>query len=161
MERNALNLNAAQPAAPLVTSSSLKKRRPKPYTKANLKRLFKEPPETELYNNKLYKHVIKWILSEAYRGYSVKNVMDNLLRDGCDSGMVSHLIYYWDTKRFYISYMDEIHDLMDDLEDSLGEPLQAKGNRANWYAWFGFEEMARKISDFLEQDAEQEEKTEE
>lgn len=151
MEGNVLNQPAAQTAAPFVINSQKK---PDPFIKANLRRLLSEPPETDLYYNKLYKHVIGWILKQISREYGVKAVMDDLLKAGCASGMVGHLIYYWDSKRFYIQYMDEIHELMDNLEDSLGEPLKAEGKRAHWYACFGFEEMARKIYDFFEQQEE-------
>lgn len=151
------HLIKSQPqAAPLVINSASQKRKRKPYTKVRLRELLKNPPDRSLLNDRLFKHVGRWILKEAYRSYPVKSVLNDLLRSGCDSGMVSHLIYYCDTHRFYRKYMDEIHKLMDEAEDASGEPLLVKYDRANWYAWFGFEEMAFKISELLEAEDQEE-----
>jgi hypothetical protein len=40
---------------------------------------------------------------------------------------------------------DEIAELRSELEDSLGQPLQIKGDLKNWFAWFGFEETAYRM----------------
>jgi hypothetical protein len=69
------------------------------------------------------------------------------MRSGCVSGMVRELIYCEDTKEFYIKFMDEIHELVDEMEESTGEAIKTEGNRANWLAWFGYEAMARQIFD--------------
>lgn len=75
--------------------------------------------------------------------------LKDLLSHGCQSGMVSGLIYYTDTKAFYIKYIDEIEELKEEMEDSLGEPLKIGTPMYNWLAWFGYEETARKIADKL------------
>ena len=73
----------------------------------------------------------------------------DLLQHGCQSGMVSDLIYYHDTKAFFVEYMDEIEELKDEMEESIGEPLKIESPMYNWLAWFGYEETARKIADEL------------
>ncbi len=60
--------------------------------------------------------------------------------------MVSSLIYYRDTHRFYDEYYDEIEDLRLEFEDNCGEPLKVKGDLKNFLAWFAFEETAYLLS---------------
>ncbi len=59
--------------------------------------------------------------------------------------MIYSLIYYFDTHAFYDLHCDEIEGLRWELEDSLGQPLQTKGDLKNWFAWFGFEETAYRM----------------
>jgi hypothetical protein len=76
----------------------------------------------------------------------------NLQMSGCQSGMVGSLIYYYDTHAFFDRYYDEIEELREDYEDSIGEPLQIVGDLKNWLAWFAFEEAAYRIANELELD---------
>ena len=73
----------------------------------------------------------------------------DLLQHGCQSGMVPGPAYYHDTKEFYIEYIDEIDELREEMEESIGEPLKIGIPSYNWLAWFGYEETARKIADEL------------
>ena len=66
----------------------------------------------------------------------------DLQRSGCQSGMIGGLIYYYDTHAFFDRYYDEIEELREDYEDSVGEPLRINGDLKNWLAWFAFEETA-------------------
>lgn len=79
----------------------------------------------------------------------IKSYISDVLQHGCVSGIVSDLIYYTDTKDFYISHMDEIEELKNEVEDSLGEPLGIGTPMFNWLAWFAYEETTRKIADEL------------
>ena len=45
----------------------------------------------------------------------VKNFMEDLRANGCVSGMIGELIYYSDTKKFFIENLDEIQDYLNDL----------------------------------------------
>ena len=80
-------------------------------------------------------------------GDDIENFFTDLLIHGCQSGMVSKLVYYSDTHKFYDSHYDEIETLREELEDSLGEPLHPKGDLKNWFAWMAFEETARTIAE--------------
>lgn len=71
---------------------------------------------------------------------------EDLSRHGCASGMIDHLIYYVDTHTWFDRYYDEIEDLREGCEDSLGEPLCIRGDLKNWLAWFAFEETAFRIA---------------
>ena len=96
-------------------------------------------------DNDLEKAVIEDILDSEEPEIYLKD----LLQHGCASGMVSGLIYYHDTKAFYMKYIEEIDELREEMEDSLGEPLKIGYPSYNWLAWFGYEEMARKVAEKL------------
>jgi len=70
----------------------------------------------------------------------------DLASSGCQSGIVSSLIYYVDTHRFFDNFYGEIEALRKEYEDSTGEPLQIKGDLKNWLAWFAFEETAFQLA---------------
>lgn len=73
--------------------------------------------------------------------------VSHVMQYGCVSGSVSSLIYYNDTKAFYVKYMDDIHELYEDTTESIGEPLTIGTPISNWFAWFGYEETMRKLAD--------------
>lgn len=100
-------------------------------------------------DNNLTKHVAEYVLEDYKTDEEIKGFFNDLSYSGCQSGMINHLIYYTDTKKFFDEYSSEIEDLKEELEDSMGEPLKIKGNIANWLAWFGFEETARNIAQEL------------
>lgn len=89
------------------------------------------------------------VAQEALDYHSIADFFSDLLRYGCQSGMVGSLIYYCDTHEFYDTHYHEIEELRYDFEQSLGETLRPDGDLKNWYAWFGFEETARKLADEL------------
>ena len=91
----------------------------------------------------------KAVLYEAINSDNPKMFFEDLLQHGCQSGMVGELIYYEDTEKFADKYWDEIEELKNEMEESLGEPLKMGTPLKNWLAWFGFEETARKIADKL------------
>ncbi len=88
-------------------------------------------------------------LNDTEDSYSIKDWFNDLLSHGCQSGMIGHLIYYDDTHKFYDKYYDEIEEIRQELEDSLGQALNPEGDLKNWYAWLGYEETARKIAEEL------------
>lgn len=108
--------------------------------------------------NKLERHVYKWLKSQAkdYDDKSIKSVMNDLMHGGCQSGIVSHLIYYVDTVSFFKRYRKEINTLLVDALDNSGlsvnelfgdkwekeDPLAQEEHNQNLLAWFGFEESA-------------------
>ena len=83
--------------------------------------------------------------------YSYDNLADffhDLLHHGCISGMVGKLVYYYDTHAFFNNYYREIEDLRFEYEEQ-GIELKPTGDLMNWYAWFSFEETARKLAEEL------------
>ena len=85
--------------------------------------------------------------------------MEDLQRYGCVSGMITDLIYYDDTNKFYDNYKDDINELLSDLLDGSGlsiqeffgknfdndDPLILNFSNKNLLAWFGFEESSYRI----------------
>lgn len=74
--------------------------------------------------------------------------VDDLMSHGCVSGMVGELIYYHQTHEWFDTYYEEIMELVEEYEEMLGEKLQWQGDMKNWFAWFSFEETARKLTTF-------------
>lgn len=91
--------------------------------------------------------VVEEILSSADTDDEIKTYIKDLLNHGCQSGMVSGLIYYKDTHAFFDTHYDDIEQLRQDLEENLGQPLEVKSDLKNYLAWLAFEETARKLSD--------------
>lgn len=75
--------------------------------------------------------------------------LTGLLQNGCVSGWVNELIYYSDTHAFYDKHYDEIEDMRMDYECEIGEPLRVHSDLKNWFAWFAYEQTARRIAEEL------------
>ena len=102
--------------------------------------------------NDLKAYVSQYALDELENYDNIEDWFSDLLQHGCSSGMVGGLIYYSDTHKFYDDYYEDIEDLRNEYEEMLGETLKPEYDLKNWYAWFGFEETARKLADELELD---------
>lgn len=89
------------------------------------------------------------VANEALDHDDITCFFSDLLRHGCQSGIVGSLIYYSDTHKFYDTYYHEIEEIRYGLEQSFGESLKPNGDLKNWYAWLGFEETARLLADEL------------
>ena len=59
--------------------------------------------------------------------------------------MVGSLIYYTQTKAFFILHYDEIEDIRTNLMDERIMPNRPEGDLANFLAWLAFEERARQL----------------
>lgn len=118
--------------------------------KKEIKQLKKLISETD---NRLVKYVAESILDDAENGYegNVKSRVKDIIQSGCVSGTVSELIYHSDCKKFYIEYMDEIHELVEEIEADMGEKIENRHNTLilTFYAWVAYEETARKIGQEL------------
>jgi hypothetical protein len=118
-------------------------------------RLSPTPHETPL-----EAHVRRWLNLEG-REYANgwRGALADLQQGGCQSGMVSHLVYYKDTLTFYKQYSEEINDLLKDCLSNYGfkhpkqllkdwdshDPLGQDTHNKNLLAWFAFEETAYRI----------------
>lgn len=111
--------------------------------------------------NDLTEQVRTWI-NERVSDYgcdNVSEVIEELLDHGCQSGVVSGMIYYTDTLAFFEKHVDDINSLLKELLFSTGcsinelfgdkwdndDPLIKEQQNQNLLAWFGFEETARQI----------------
>lgn len=73
---------------------------------------------------------------------------DQLFRHRCVSGMVSSLVYYSDTRKFYDKHYHQIEELRSEYEE-MGCPLKVGYDLKNDYAWFAFEVTASRIVEEL------------
>jgi len=91
---------------------------------------------------------------------SEQDFIDELMRCGCQSGMIGELVYYSDTLEFYNDHKTAINDLLSDMLSDYGtqlpgdifgdkwdsnDPLACEQNNQNLLAWFSFEEIARQL----------------
>lgn len=109
----------------------------------------------------LTKAVISDILNQD-RDYQQEYIKD-VLKHGCQSGVVSSLIYYNDTADFYNKYSDDIYNLLYADMQELGyktiPEMIASLNGAkdvgsdeqykNLLAWYGYERTMKDIHDTL------------
>lgn len=110
-------------------------------------------------DNELKDYVINYFLQED----NIKQSMEDLQKHGCQSGIVSSLIYYSDTENFYNKYKEEISSLANEIIESTGynslfdlipnlnkeDQLMLESHNKNILAWFGFEETTNKLYDDL------------
>ena len=108
-------------------------------TITKLKKMLKET------DNGLEKDVLNYIIENYEDDEEIKMFFEDLQNSGCVGGMISHLIYYEDTHKFFDEFQGEIEELKEETEGGMGEPLKIEGDIKNWLAWFGFEETAYKI----------------
>lgn len=97
-------------------------------------------------DNALRLHVIEYILDNFKTDEEVEGFAVELMKYGCQSGLIGHLIYYHDTHKFFDKYYEEIEELRWEYESSTGEPfIIGQDDLKNKLAWFGFEETAYNI----------------
>jgi hypothetical protein len=122
-------------------------------TKENLEKMQGESP--------LIDYVLNYVL-DRWDDYDDKTaIFAEVLEHGCQSGIVSSLIYYSDTVKFYDNHREEINALLYDLmaETGIYNPLELFGDKwdredplaldvlnKNLLAWFAFEETLRAIA---------------
>lgn len=115
--------------------------------------------------SKLKADVVK-ILKEKAKDYGndYKLLIQEILQYGLQSGMISELVYYADTTKWYKKHNAEIKKLLREMMMEFGssnpadlfgkkwdqeDPFAEDTNNQNLLAWFSFEETAREIADRL------------
>ena len=90
-----------------------------------------------------------------------QDYLQSICDHGCVSGVVGGLIYYRNTLKFYTDHKDEINNLLTNIIEETGmnifelfgdkldveDPLFLETQNQNLLAWFGYEEIARKLMD--------------
>lgn len=90
-----------------------------------------------------------FVIQETLEHDDIAAFLYDVIEHGCQSGIVSSLIYYNDTHCFYDIYYDEIEVLREDWKDSTGVPITIKGDLKNFFAWFAFEQIAFQLGQEL------------
>ena len=96
----------------------------------------------------LKNNVMEILIDMQYEGFVLVEVIKVVLYHGCASGIVSSLIYYSQTRKFFIDNMDEIFDLYNEyIQEFGGIGFEIDFNSLSWFA---FEEVTRIIADEME-----------
>ena len=116
-------------------------------------------------DNRLTRNVCNYVISHWNDYDDKKAIFTDVLKYGCQSGIVGSLIYYNDTTKYFENYRQEIADLVYDLMVNTGvfdmsqlfgdkydkeDPLIHDITNQNLFAWFGFEETLRNIGQQFE-----------
>lgn len=102
------------------------------------------------------KEVEEWVAGYEYE--DEKGALLDIQSSGCVSGLVPDLIHYRDTLAFFERNKEEINKLLKEQGDESGvhvlpllkgyddeDPLCLETTNQNLLAWYGFEEVARKL----------------
>ena len=96
-------------------------------------------------------HSLKsYVAKEAIEQESILSFFQDLSQYGCVSGMVSSLIYYYQTHQFFDDFFDEINELRCRFEEQIGQPMNLGHDLKNHLAWFAFEQTAFDLANELE-----------
>lgn len=73
---------------------------------------------------------------------------EDLMKGGCQSGMVGFLIYNSDCKRIYIEHMDDMEEWKNLMEDEMGESVRNTQHFPHYtfMCWLCYEELAYLIA---------------
>ncbi|WP_263361235.1 single-stranded DNA-binding protein [Flavobacterium collinsii] len=82
---------------------------------------YKPKDGTELKKIATYIKCSYWLSAKKEK---LKSFIEDLQNAGCISGMISEFIYHTDCKKFYIKHLDDLENIREELEDSLGEPVK-------------------------------------
>ena len=107
-------------------------------------------------NATILDEVQDWYTEQCEEGYD--KCLEDLAQHGCESGMVSDLVYYKDTTAFYRRHKREISRMVSELVSDFGMPIHEvfrgwdqadtfaeETSNQNLLAWFAFEEVARQF----------------
>ena len=98
-------------------------------------------------------NITQAVINEALDYDTPEAFFEDLLQHGCQSWMVSSLIYYKDTHEFYDKHYDEIEDIRCQLaDDGIDVNIPQCTDLKNFYAWLSFEQRAYELQNTLEMD---------
>ena len=101
------------------------------------------------------KHEVAEIILDEVDGLDNKEVfpaVKEIVTYGCQSGIVTSLVYYKDTEAFFNRHVDEILELIEDAKQTM-DMNYIEFSRNN-LSWFAFEIIAQEIYHELEEAAE-------
>ena len=99
--------------------------------------------ESELKDN-----VIDIILNNIENYEVEKGFLEDVMNYGCSSGIVPELIYFNETRCFFIKHMEEIFDIYNSIKDNLSPNFEVNANNLSWLA---FEYMTNIIYNEIEE----------
>ena len=98
-------------------------------------------------------NITEAVIEEALDYDTPRDFFIDLLQYGCQSWMVSSLIYYKDTHEFYETHYNEIEDIRCQLaNDGIAVNFPNCSDLKNFFAWLSFEQRAYEIYNDIEMD---------
>ena len=100
--------------------------------------------------------VVEIILSEVegIEDDEILSTVEEMVTYGCQSGIVSALITYSDTEKFFDNHANEIFELIEDMRQEGIINMNNFELSKNNLAWFAFETIAQEIYQEMEYAAE-------
>ena len=103
------------------------------------------------------KHEVAEIIMDQVDGLDnseILSTVEEIVTYGCQSGIVSALITYSDTEKFFNNHANEIFELIEDMKQEGIINMNNFELSKNNLAWFAFETIAQEIYQELEYVAE-------
>ena len=96
--------------------------------------------------------VVEIILSESegIEDDEILSTVEEIVTYGCQSGIVSALITYSDTEKFFDNHANEIFELIEDMRQEGIMDMNNFELSKNNLAWFAFETIAQEIYQEME-----------
>ena len=85
--------------------------------------------------NTLKDNVIDIILNHIDDYENPITFLEEVLQYGCSSGIVSELIYYPDTEKFFIDHMEEIFEVYNNVKYNISPDFEVNANNLSWLAF--------------------------
>ena len=101
------------------------------------------------------RHEVVEIILDQVDGLENEEILSavkEIVTYGCQSGIVTSLVYYKDTEAFFNRHVDEIFELIEDTKQTM-DMNYIEFSRNN-LAWFAFEIIAQEIYQEMEEAAE-------
>ena len=86
-------------------------------------------------DSELKDNVIDIILNHIDDYENQITFFEEVLQYGCSSGIVSELIYFNETKCFFIKHMEEIFEIYNNIKENLSINFEVNANNLSWLAF--------------------------
>lgn len=90
----------------------------------------------------------QWLIANILEAQEPEIYLNDILKTGCESGIISELIYYADIYPFFQEYYLEVQELLLEYQDE-GGIITLKGDIQTHLTWFAIELTALRLSDKL------------
>ena len=112
--------------------------------------------KVEEFNNRLSKRVINDLLATKLTTTELKYHINDIIQHGCISGVVTELIYYSDTTKFFNCYRKEILDMLQDPDKNVYfnetcwiDHKKYSVSEKNDLCWFAYENIVLRIANYF------------
>ena len=117
------------------------------------KKALRELKKVNQFNTKLEKRVISDLLNTGLSTTELKDHIIDITKYGCISGIVSSLVYYSDTVRFFNCYRKEILTMLTDPDKNIYfndmywlDHTKYSISEKNSLTWFAYEDIVCRIA---------------